>query len=198
MMRAILPAAVASLAVVLLSSCGQGERHRPTAEREGSAPRSPSAISPATVATTSPKPVASASAVPSHGAAAQASAAPLDLAALSERTDPDRVVRYYLQALEARQWDAAARAWGPQSGVTAAVLKATYDRATPPRFESGTGRIEGAAGSLYYEVPVSVRFGPDAATERGTRVLRRANDVPGATPAQLRWHIERSLIGQGS
>lgn len=143
-------------------------------------------------------PVAAAQAAPSEGATAQDSGAALDPAALSERADPDRVVRYYLQALEARQWDAAARAWGVQSGVTGATLKAAYDRATPPRFESGKGRIEGAAGSLYYEVPVSVRFGTDGPGERGALVLRRANNVPGATPAQLRWHIERSLIGQGS
>lgn len=57
-------------------------------------------------------PVAAAQAAPSEGATAQDSAAALDPAALSERADPDRVVRYYLQALEARQWDAAARAWG--------------------------------------------------------------------------------------
>ena len=119
------------------------------------------------------------------------------MAALAERKDPDRLLRFYAAALHARDWAAAAKAWGASSGVTATTLKASYDRAGPPLLELGKGEVEGAAGSLYYEAPVTLRFGPGAPGETGSLVLRRVNDVPGATPEQLRWHIERSTIGQG-
>jgi hypothetical protein len=120
-----------------------------------------------------------------------------DTAALDDRRDPHRLLRFYAAALHARDWAAAARAWGAGSGVTAKTLKASYDRADPPVLELGKGEVEGAAGSLYYEAPVTLRFGPGAAPERGSLVLRRVNGVDGATPDQLRWHIERSTIGQG-
>jgi hypothetical protein len=125
-------------------------------------------------------------------------ATPPDTGALAERKDPDRLLRFYAEALRSRDWAAAAQAWGKGSGVTAQTLKASYDRAEPPLLDIGRGEIEGAAGSLYYEAPVSLRFGPGAAPEQGSLVLRRANDVPGATAEQLRWHIERSTIGQGA
>lgn len=53
------------------------------------------------------------------------------------------------------------------------------------------GRIEGAAGSRYIEVPVQVAARTrDGTPQRfsGRYVLRRAV-VTGATPAQRRWHI---------
>lgn len=54
------------------------------------------------------------------------------------------------------------------------------------------GQVEGAAGSLYVEVPVVTygRLADGQAFHRSGKVtLRRVNDVPGATPAQLRWRI---------
>lgn len=120
----------------------------------------------------------------------------LDMGALNERRNPERLLRFYADALRAGDWGAAARAWGAQSGVTAATLKAAYDRPERPRLEIGKATTEGAAGSLYYEAPVSLRFG-DGPPERGTLTLRRVNDVPGATAEQLRWHIERATIGLG-
>jgi hypothetical protein len=136
-------------------------------------------------------------------AAAPASAQPpdpvprLDLGALDERRNPDRLLRFYAEALHARDWSAASRAWGVASGVTAGTLKAAYDRPERATLEVGKGTVEGAAGSLFYEAPVVLRFGPGAPPERGTLTLRRVNDVPGATPEQLRWHIERATIGVG-
>ena len=60
------------------------------------------------------------------------------------------------------------------------------------------GRVEGAAGSLWVEVPVRVRGRMrDGATfdKRGAVVLRRCNAVPGCTPEQRRWRIEAENIG---
>lgn len=55
------------------------------------------------------------------------------------------------------------------------------------------GTMEGAAGSSFYTAPVTVtaadKDGRPVRIE-GEAVLRRVNDVDGATPAQLRWHFE--------
>lgn len=56
------------------------------------------------------------------------------------------------------------------------------------------GRMEGAAGSLYYEDDFRISLEKDGNREvlrTGKIVLRRVNDVPGATPEQLRWHVSR-------
>jgi membrane-bound inhibitor of C-type lysozyme len=56
------------------------------------------------------------------------------------------------------------------------------------------GAIEGAAGSLYVEVPVVLygRLKSGAELHRsGKAILRRVNDVPGSTAEQRRWRIER-------
>ena len=59
------------------------------------------------------------------------------------------------------------------------------------------GTMEGAAGSSYYTAPVAItgndREGRPVRIE-GEAVLRRVNDVDGATPAQLRWHFERLTL----
>lgn len=60
------------------------------------------------------------------------------------------------------------------------------------------GTIEGAAGSLYYSAPVTItgesKDGHPLRIE-GKAVLRRVNDVDGATPKQLRWHFETLTLG---
>ena len=56
------------------------------------------------------------------------------------------------------------------------------------------GPVEGAAGSLYVQVPVALygRYVTGGAYRRAGQVtLRRVNRVPGATAAQLSWRIER-------
>lgn len=110
---------------------------------------------------------------------------------------PDRLLKSYASALHARDWDRAARVWARESGVTAAILQAAYDRPERPTLEIAKGEVEGAAGSLYYEAPVVLRFGPKDPPERGTLTLRRVNDVSGATAEQRRWHIQRATIGVG-
>lgn len=52
------------------------------------------------------------------------------------------------------------------------------------------GTSEGAAGSIYYEVPTTIT-GSKGQELTGMTVLKRVNDVPGATAEQLRWHIDR-------
>ncbi len=59
------------------------------------------------------------------------------------------------------------------------------------------GEIEGAAGSLYVEVPVVVYGRLKSGEEvhmNGPVTLRRVNDVPGSTVEQRRWHISASGV----
>ena len=56
------------------------------------------------------------------------------------------------------------------------------------------GRMEGAAGSSYYTSQATITAkDADGRPVRieGPITLRRVNDVPGATPYQLHWHIEQ-------
>lgn len=57
----------------------------------------------------------------------------------------------------------------------------------------GNGEMEGAAGSAYYTAPLTVT-GTDEAGRPividGEAVLRRVNDVDGASADQLRWHFQ--------
>ena len=59
------------------------------------------------------------------------------------------------------------------------------------------GSLQGAAGSLYIEIPVTVTDVSSNGTPqrfRGSYKLRRVNNVPGSTPKQRRWHIYSANI----
>ncbi|MFC0206086.1 hypothetical protein [Novosphingobium soli] len=127
-----------------------------------------------------------------QGASPAPDAAGLDTAALTERRDPERLLRYYASALRTGDYAAAARAWSLDAQMTPAKLEAQLGGRAGPRLAIGKGDMEGAAGSLYYEAPVVVDFGDGRASKRGTIVLRRVNDVPGASDEQLNWRIERT------
>lgn len=101
------------------------------------------------------------------------------------------VVETYYALLESgRAQDAArlrsdgeAEAVGPKGEIHAQV--------------GAPGPAEGAAGSIYVDVPVVV-YGrkPDGSPLRASGVVtvRRVNDVPGATAEQLRWRISRIVL----
>jgi len=63
------------------------------------------------------------------------------------------------------------------------------------------GTMEGAAGSSYYTAPIVIT-GRDTEGRpirlEGKAVLRRVNDVEGATPAQLRWHFETLALDRAA
>ena len=107
-----------------------------------------------------------------------------------------QVLREWARALERKDFARAQAQWRdglPSQGDYAARL-AGY-RTIELSF--GEGRVEGAAGSLFYEAPLAfagVRADGARVARAGTITLRRVNDVPGATPDQLRWHIERTTL----
>lgn len=106
------------------------------------------------------------------------------------------VIRDYYRAIDARDYEKAYRIWaqgGEASGQTLQGFVDGFRRTAHVEVEiQGPVRTEGAAGSIYAEVAVVVRARTTAGQAQrfqGTYTLRRVNDVPGATPEQLRWHI---------
>lgn len=104
-----------------------------------------------------------------------------------EDKDPQALLSYWKQAVEARDYVAANAAW--RSGVKPALIP---QGPSPAVVTFGEGQQEGAAGSLYFTVPVTVMV-DDANGKRipirGTLTARRANDVDGASAGQLSWRI---------
>ena len=111
-------------------------------------------------------------------------------------------VRAYFEAIAERRFDDAWPLVAPEarpSGATRADFAAAFADYAEYRAEVGApGRIEGAAGSLWIEVPVRVSgrmTDGEAFDARGVVVLRRCNAVPGCGPAERRWRIEAENIG---
>ncbi len=109
-------------------------------------------------------------------------------------------VAYWRTALEEHRYSAARSVWGDDgaaSGMTAAQFAAAWDKYRIIDITVGKGDQEGAAGSSFYDVPVTITGITRAGKPyhlAGTVTLRRVNDVDGATSEQLRWHIERSTL----
>ena len=94
-----------------------------------------------------------------------------------------------------KQWGSAYLYWGDhgaRSGLSLAQFTARWDQLRNPEFELHPGTSDGAAGSLFYTAPLVLIDGQRQV--RGEIVLRRVNDVGGASAEQLRWHIERLSI----
>jgi hypothetical protein len=103
----------------------------------------------------------------------------------------------WADAMEDRAFDAAYRVFGEyaeRTGQTATRYAATFADYRTVTVAVGDGVGEGAAGSIYYEVPITLTgttFAGKRYERRGTITVRRVNDVDGASPAQLRWHLDR-------
>jgi hypothetical protein len=100
-----------------------------------------------------------------------------------------KVLFEWARAVELRDFARAAVLWGENQGLSAAAHRARFGPLGRTTVSFGDGFVEGGAGSLYYEVPLTVSGG--GKTLQGKVVVRRVNDVDGASPAQLRWHLER-------
>jgi hypothetical protein len=89
------------------------------------------------------------------------------------------VVRRYFALVAAGRRAEAPPLWSDPGAARAFVAS------TGPAEVGEPGAMEGAAGSSYVEVPLRIAGRAMVAT------LRRVNDVPGSTPEQRRWRIER-------
>ena len=114
---------------------------------------------------------------------------------LLESSDCKTVLSFYADALHEGLYEEAARAWGKDWGVSAASLEMRYSAAQPVSLELGEISVEGGPGSLYCEV-ASVLKTNGRQPRAGKMLLRRVNDVPGATADQLRWHITDSTFAE--
>lgn len=87
--------------------------------------------------------------------------------------------------------------WGPMGPPAGVDLTAEPFRLSGTEIESARvvslGEPEGAAGSIYVQIPVALTTttGDQTDETRLVYTLRRVNDVPGAEPWSLRWHLER-------
>lgn len=104
--------------------------------------------------------------------------------------DPRDALRAYYAAVNARDFGAAQALW--DGTRPAAQLAADYADAASVELTVGAPRPpEGAAGSVYVEVPVTVttrRRDGSVQRQAGRYTLRRAQ-VDGASAAQRAWHI---------
>jgi hypothetical protein len=113
----------------------------------------------------------------------------------STSRDPERVLQDWAKAVEARDWSLVRAFWGDRgarSGLSVKAFAAKWRKLRNPVVAIGKGEGEGGAGSLYYTAPLRISDGPRIL--RGEIVIRRVNDVDGATDEQLRWHIESSTL----
>lgn len=115
----------------------------------------------------------------------------------TNRPDPADVVRTYAGLIAAGRYRDAQALWGDRgraAGMSADALAESFAPYAMWHADVGPpGRIEGAAGSLYVEVPVRVRGllrSGEPFDVAGSITLRRVNDVPGSTPEQRAWHLD--------
>ncbi len=120
-----------------------------------------------------------------------------------EQQEAVQVIRDYYRAIARRDYEQAYSAWqdgGAASKQSFDQFKQGFANTASVAVEVGEpGQIEGAAGSLYIEIPVTVTAVTTSGTPqrfRGTYQLRRVNDVPGSTSEQRRWHLYSADINQ--
>ena len=102
------------------------------------------------------------------------------------------VVQAYSDALQMRQFAFAAEFWRDPV-IDDARLEALFADYNSPRLAITDVREEGAAGSLYCTVTGTLTGGDDDSDPQdGEIVLRRVNDVDGASEEQLQWTIQSS------
>ncbi len=102
------------------------------------------------------------------------------------------VVETYYALLGQKDFGRAWSLW-PASKERADFIRSYADLAEIHAEVGKATNEEGACGSIYIDVPVSVRerrVGGVTTLRTGKATLRRVNGVDGATPSQLRWHIE--------
>lgn len=182
MSRFTIPATVTLAVTLHLAGCDK-------------APRSPQPVAPATAPAKLPLAPEYAAPTPRPSPAKVAG----ELPGPTER-DPAKALAYWRAAMEGRDWTAARSVFGEfgaQSGMSIEAFAAAWGKYRIVDVTVGPGEQDAGAGSIYYEAPVTIT-GLTTTNKpynlTGRLTLRRVNDVDGATPEQLRWHIERSTL----
>lgn len=112
------------------------------------------------------------------------------------------VVQRYYRALDAQDYGTAWQLWGDdgQPGNSYEKFRQGYARTRSVQVTLGQpGPVEGAAGSSYVSIPVTVKARLADGTRQtfsGRYQLRRVNDVDGASAEQRRWHLDSAKLRQ--
>ena len=175
---------------LFLAACGTSPGHSAANQTDGQTPS-------ATEATASMPPPPVAQQTPQASPTADMGdlqAAPLAPDAQKGEKGARQVLIAWAHALERKQFDKAYAQYGDQArqSVTARQLADRFNHYARISVTVPGGTMEGAAGSLYYTAPTTITgTRKDGGTDivRGDVVLKRVNDVPGASAEQLRWHI---------
>lgn len=121
---------------------------------------------------------------------------------MSEAEAAVAVVRQFGELLEQRRFTEARQLYaadGAASGLSPEAFAAKLDDfKTIDSAVAYPKRVEGAAGSLYADVQLTlsgVLQSGEPYSRTGTVTVRRVNDVPGATPDQLQWQIVNVRLG---
>jgi len=129
------------------------------------------------------------------------SAAPVDNESAESAAN---VVLAYYRDINERRYDQAYRLWaadGAASGKPLDTFRDGFEHTASVSVELGTpGRIEGAAGSRYVEIPVRITA---VATDGGRQVFSgsytlRRSVVDGATAEQRAWRIHSAKVRRDS
>ena len=172
----------------------------PTVEREYDPLPSPNpAPVPPTTATVVPplvSPVAAATA-DTNGDIPEIVVPPLTPEAERSIKGARNVLLSWARAIETKQFDQAWALHGDEDKrhVSKADFARNFTGLDKITIAIPSGMMEGAAGSSFYTVQTTVTAtGANGRPVRmeGPVVLRRVNDVPGATAQQLRWHVDRA------
>ena len=160
--------------------------------------------SPANISAVS-HPAAKPSSSPTSTQLAQ-SVSPTQTKANGEQTEQQKavqVVRNYYDAINNKNYERAYQYWGSNgtaSHQTFNQFKQGFANTASVQVTIGEpGRLDGAAGSIYVAIPVTLRATTvNKVTQRyqGSYTLRRVNDVPGSTPEQRTWHLYSAQITQ--
>jgi hypothetical protein len=174
------------LLAIALSACST----YPASQVTSASPLSNSSLSVSPTA-----PAQSTSSLSSPGSTAQSSVRS------SPQQEAAQVIRDYYSALNRQDYAAAYSAWegnGASSQQSFEQFRQGFANATSSAVEVGQpGRLEGAAGSLYIEIPVTVRAVTSNGTHQrfqGSYVLRRVNNIAGSASEQRRWHIQSANL----
>jgi hypothetical protein len=110
------------------------------------------------------------------------------------------ILRSYYDAIDQREYARAYRFWGGEgasSRQTLAEFRRGFAQTVSVRLTmEKPGRMEGAAGSRYLEIPVAITAVDTRGRVqhfRGTYTMRRSV-VDGATPEQRAWRIDSATL----
>jgi hypothetical protein len=125
-------------------------------------------------------------------------------ASAPDSSDPKAVIISYYDDIDARNFDAAYALWASKGAASKQSLEQFrngFSQTASVKVRVGEpGRIEGAAGSRYVDIPVTVESTLKSGARQtfsGTYTLRRAV-VDGATAEQRSWRIYSATISRDS